>query len=248
MTHFTKSLVRYLTSALPDHPLRPDRRRQRRQSAIVISECAARISIVALVLLATMLARDVHASEPEIVPALAISVENLAGVPSAIKQEGLAGAERIFTKAGVTIVWCEPHCLASELVRPSLLVRLEFVPGMTGPSRTLPGTVLGSATSSREPSMRVFYDDVRTVADQRHVEPGVLTAYVIAHELGHLLLGDHAHTASGLMKYFWDMQDVTHGVAQGTFSFSADEAARIRRALCNFGPLGIASIGDAVKW
>src|SRR5262249_58602472 len=116
-------------------------------------------SMVALVVLAPTLAREVQASEPEMVPALAIGVEDLAGVPLAIKQDGLAGAARIFTKAGVTIVWCEHECLASEPVRPSILVRLEFVPGRTEPSRTLPGTVLGSATSSPVPTMRVFYED-----------------------------------------------------------------------------------------
>jgi len=207
----------------------------------------ARVSIVALVLLATTLARAVHASKPEMVAALAIRVEDLTGVPLAIKQDGLAGAARIFTKAGVTLVWCEHECLASEPVTPSILVRLEFVPGRTEPSRTLPGTVLGSATSSPVPTMRVFYEDVREVADQRQVRPEALTAYVIAHELGHLLLGDHAHTASGLMKYLWDTQDVVHGVAQGAFSFSTDQAARIRRALYNVGPLTIASNSTAVK-
>jgi hypothetical protein len=200
-----------------------------------------RISVVAAILSATMNPRAVRAIEPDVLPAVVIAVENLTGVPLAITQDGLAGAARIFTKVGVTIVWCEPQCLASELVKPSLFVRLEFVPGRTELSSTLPGTVLGSATSSRVLSMRVFYDDVRTVAERRQVRPEVLTAYVIAHELGHLLLGDHAHTASGLMKHLWNSQDVVRGVAQGGFSFSTGEAIRIRRTLYNFRSLGIAS-------
>jgi hypothetical protein len=200
-----------------------------------------RISLVAVILSTTMTPRAVRAIEPDALPAVVIAVEDLAGVPLAITQDGLAGAASIFTKVGVTIVWCKPQCLASELVKPSIFVRLEFVPGRTELSSTLPGTVLGSATSSRVPSMRVFYDDVRAVAERRQVPPEVLTAYVIAHELGHLLLGDHAHTASGLMKYLWDSKDVVHGVAQGAFSFSADQAIRIRRTLCNLGALGIAS-------
>jgi hypothetical protein len=200
-----------------------------------------RISLVAIILSATMTPRAVRAIEPDALPAVVIAVEDLAGVPLAITQDGLAGAARLFTKVGVTIVWCKPQCLASEFVKPSMFVRLEFVPGRTELSSTLPGPVLGSATNSRVLSMRVFYDDVRTVAERRQVPPEVLTAYVIAHELGHLLLGEHAHTATGLMKYLWDGQDVVHGVAQGAFSFSTDEAIRIRRTLNNFGSLGIAS-------
>jgi hypothetical protein len=54
---------------------------------------------------------------------------------------------------------------------------------------------------------------------------------VIAHELGHLLLGPHAHTGLGLMRPVWTRTDVVCGVAQGQFRFSAAEGERIRRRL-----------------
>ena len=59
----------------------------------------------------------------------------------------------------------------------------------------------------------------------------VLFGFVIAYELGHLLLGPHAHTGLGLMRPVWTRTDVVCGVAQGQFRFSAAEGERIRRHL-----------------
>jgi hypothetical protein len=77
----------------------------------------------------------------------------------------------------------------------------------------------------------VFYTHIQYVAEQHGLQPEVLFGYVLAHEIGHLLLGPHAHSAAGLMRAYWDRHDIAHGVAQGTFTFSADEADRIRRVL-----------------
>src|SRR6185369_601492 len=81
------------------------------------------------------------------------------------------------------------------------------------------------------PTISVFYGDVQALAQACGVNSEVLFGFVIAHELGHLLLGPHAHAGLGLMRPVWTRTDVLNGVAQGQFHFSAAEGERIRRRL-----------------
>jgi hypothetical protein len=99
-------------------------------------------------------------------------------------------------------------------------------------SLTATGSVLGSATPLPiVPTISVFYGDVQALAQACGVSSEVLFGFVIAHELGHLLLGPHAHTGLGLMRPVWTRTDVLNGVAQGQFRFSTEEGERIRRRL-----------------
>jgi hypothetical protein len=61
------------------------------------------------------------------------------------------------------------------------------------------------------------------------MDSGVLLGYIIAHELGHLLLGP-GHAPSGIMRATWDMNDL-EAIRQGRLKFSREECARIRKIL-----------------
>jgi hypothetical protein len=126
----------------------------------------------------------------------------------------------------------EPAASVSAPGTAPLVVRMILPLSESGVPRAGPDTVLGSATPLiNAPRVSVFYTHIQYVAEQRHLQPDVLFGYVLAHEIGHLLLGPHAHSASGLMRAHWDRDDMAYGVAQGSFTFSADEADRIRRVL-----------------
>jgi hypothetical protein len=49
----------------------------------------------------------------------------------------------------------------------------------------------------------VFLNRVLAMAQRSGIDPGRLTGRVIAHEIGHLLLGSTAHSPSGLMREVW---------------------------------------------
>jgi hypothetical protein len=51
-------------------------------------------------------------------------------------------------------------------------------------------------------------------------------AYAAAHEVGHLLLGDQAHTPQGLMKASWDNQDFG-AMTQGGLHFSLEQTREL---------------------
>ncbi len=56
----------------------------------------------------------------------------------------------------------------------------------------------------------------------------LVLSYAAAHEVGHLLLGDDAHTPQGLMKADWENEDF-RAMAQNRFHFSAEQARELKR-------------------
>ena len=75
----------------------------------------------------------------------------------------------------------------------------------------------------------VYYEAVQTVAISKEVDLTRLLGYVIAHELGHLLLGP-AHGPYGVMRAVWNVYDL-EAIRQGHLKFSAAQGARMRSVL-----------------
>jgi hypothetical protein len=73
----------------------------------------------------------------------------------------------------------------------------------------------------------VIYERIRQIARRRHVAPGLLLGYVIAHELGHLLLPARSHSSSGLMRPDLDLELA----AMKKLRFTADQVALIQERL-----------------
>jgi hypothetical protein len=190
----------------------------------------ARLPIVGFVWILAAMVLPVRATERVEAPrAIAVRVIDLVGAPLTIRRRALEQAARLFERVDVTIVWDNSHRLTSVPSRP-------FVVDLTlldhADHSLTKGSVLGSATPLPiVPTISVFYHDVEELAQTYGVPSESLFGFVIAHELGHLLLGPHAHAGLGLMRPVWTRTDVVNGVAQGQFRFSAAEGERIRRRL-----------------
>ena len=67
-----------------------------------------------------------------------------------------------------------------------------------------------------------------------------LLGTVIAHEVGHLLLGLHAHSAGGLMKSSWGHEEMRR-ISMGALLFAPDQSslirARVREATRPYAPI-----------
>jgi hypothetical protein len=74
----------------------------------------------------------------------------------------------------------------------------------------------------------VFSDRVGAAASRVGVEPGVLMGLVMAHEVGHLLLGSDYHSETGVMRANWP--DNLLGRTAEQWRFSALEATRMQQA------------------
>lgn len=84
----------------------------------------------------------------------------------------------------------------------------------------------------------VFADRVRDAAARAGASQGALLGRVMAHELGHLLLGSGYHGPGGLMRAHWPDAMLTRNGAE--WQFSVAEAARMQDVLASIA-------GDATQ-
>jgi hypothetical protein len=75
----------------------------------------------------------------------------------------------------------------------------------------------------------VYYDYVAHLArsDDAEFEIPIVLGCVIAHEIGHLLLGSNSHSASGIMQGHWERGQIRHAVT-GTLLFTPEQAKLIQ--------------------
>jgi hypothetical protein len=75
----------------------------------------------------------------------------------------------------------------------------------------------------------VYYDYVAHLArsDNAEFEIPIILGCVIAHEIGHLLLGSNSHSVSGIMQGHWERGQVRQAMT-GTLLFTPEQAKRIQ--------------------
>lgn len=177
---------------------------------------------------------------------LTVRVYNYAAVPGSTLARAEAAAQGIFHKAGIEVEWI--HCPTSRnevdlfpaCRKPSgpWDVVLQIVPQSMEPKSVgsdafglaLPGT-------SSEPSTHayVFFHRAEQAAVESHrssrpVSLPTLMAYVIVHEVGHLLLGPNMHSPHGIMRARWQAKDLQE-MEIGAVGFPSGQAKTLRARL-----------------
>jgi hypothetical protein len=163
-----------------------------------------------------------------------VAVCNLDGVREPIIAKAKAETELVFRSAGVTIVWrvCDTFPTPAELERePWFVVRLRNgkPPLTVGPASL---DVMGKAFVEAHGGgymADAYFQAVQATSAQHRGDSGVLLGFVMAHELGHLLLGA-GHTPDGVMQAAWSQKQMD-ALRQRWLRFTQEGAARIRRAL-----------------
>jgi hypothetical protein len=74
----------------------------------------------------------------------------------------------------------------------------------------------------------VFLRAAQDKASEANVPRLLVLAYAAAHEVGHLLLGNEAHTSRGLMKERWTNDDF-QAMAQGRLHFTSEQVKKLAR-------------------
>jgi hypothetical protein len=74
----------------------------------------------------------------------------------------------------------------------------------------------------------VFGYDTEELANTRGVPVPILLGYVVANELGHLLLGPASHGIIGIMQCPWRPEEMKN-IARGFMMFTPEEAEKMRR-------------------
>jgi hypothetical protein len=75
----------------------------------------------------------------------------------------------------------------------------------------------------------VFVDRIEVMARQARTDRPAMVGRVMAHEIGHLLLGTNAHSKTGLMREIWTLAELTRNRAQD-WLFSNAQSDRLREA------------------
>jgi hypothetical protein len=146
---------------------------------------------------------------------LAVTVYDYSG----IEPQTLEYAERIvsdvYGRAGIEIEWAEPEIIAE----PTRLYVNLLSTEMAGPFSASKETV-GFATPGSL-AANAIYDRICALARGQRLRCGLLLGYVMAHELGHLLLPAHSHSETGLMRANIDVELA----ADKKLRFTSDQAA-----------------------
>ena len=125
-------------------------------------------------------------------------------------------------------MWMEP-----ESVRPSASGPVRLVVSVTAIAPDAKPIVLGYASRSEHRRGSIsfaFFSRVKEFARVHRADLSQVLAYVIAHEIGHLLLSHDSHSHSGIMRAVWKRADMSPA-KQDLMRFSNEQAAYIRRTL-----------------
>ena len=169
-----------------------------------------------------------------------VRIYNYAEVPSKTLASAKREATWILRRAGIGLDWQDCALTANELlenpaceaVKGPTVVSLRILPrtmaerlqaGATAFGITLYPEGTGFATTTN-----VFYERVTLLAALRVSYEAVTLCHVIAHELGHVLLGSGSHSRAGIMHVPWQAKDLRAAALSQLF-FSAREAKRMRK-------------------
>jgi hypothetical protein len=135
-------------------------------------------------------------------------------------------ATSLFKKAGVTIEWRGPKPQASGVRADWLWIEL----GEKTPPDRLPGALAVSypyaGTSKR---ITVFTDRIRSMVNRPDQE-SFLLAYVLVHEITHVIQGVERHSGEGIMKAQWSNLDRANIFTRKLY-FAEDDLIMIRNGL-----------------
>ena len=83
----------------------------------------------------------------------------------------------------------------------------------------------------------VFYAEVELIQQEAGLSAEAILGLVIAHELGHLLLGSNSHATTGIMRANWKKQDLSLA-SKGMLGFTEHQAQQMRVRLESGFPAG----------
>ena len=164
---------------------------------------------------------------------LTVVVTNRAGATAHVVADAERLAGRVFLHAGVSVEWmnCGPGPDASldsrcdgPIPKGGLVVRI--VPH----ARTLSEGIFGVSFVANDTGTYadVFFDPIQQLrALNKEPSLAAILGDVMAHELGHLLLGSNAHSQEGIMKAHWQPTQL-HSVAKGQMQFTPEQASKMR--------------------
>jgi hypothetical protein len=168
------------------------------------------------------------AQNPEDALTVTLHVTNHAAISPKELAAAEAYATAIYRAAGIETVWTETPWALAVTRSPHLRVVI-LSPEMTAKKckgaqlgANLMGTAIDGATEGSGRIAYIFADRIRQAAFQYVAKFDHGLGHVMAHEVGHLLLGGHSHAPAGLMTADW------HPLETHLHTFTPEQAQVIR--------------------
>ena len=169
------------------------------------------------------------ADSPRQNPQLTVFVVERAGASARVLADAERNAARVFHQAGVDVDWINCDQINQESAcgrfsQADLVVRL--VPRALALSDEIFGVAFVENNAGTYAD--VFFDSIRRLREQdREVSLSPILGDVLAHEVGHLLLGTNAHSREGIMQAHWQAGQL-QSVAKGQMRFTGEQASKMR--------------------
>lgn len=172
--------------------------------------------------------------------AVQVRLYDYAGVPAAVLEAAKGQAAEVLGRAGVQLEFVDCRVRAEDPPKNEAcqsaasplnlhlnILDLDMALSMardTGRSRTCLGAALVTAGLPSRAS--VLFHRALELAKSRGVLLAAILGATMAHEIGHLLLKQGAHSAGGIMRAQWGAQEL-QSITHGRLGFTADEASRL---------------------
>ena len=175
---------------------------------------------------------------------VAVQVYDRIGLSPLALQSFVNQTQEIFSEAGLSI-HIDICGGASPCVVRSTFARILILRIMPGRSRKMKNALrspLGQSFADHRGGTyaSLFFETVQQQAADMDVPWLTVLSYAAAHEIGHLLLGDQAHTVLGLMKAQWDKNDFVD-MKQNRLHFIRDQARLLTRCCAS---LSVETVGE----
>ena len=176
---------------------------------------------------------------------ITVMVYNYAALSPDVLADAEWQAATIYERAGIAIKWLDcPLSPGSAALFPACRVStgptklaVRFFRQALASNLTRDEHAYGLAMTPEDGSFaeiaNVFTEETDQLTDQfdatsgANLRSGVLLGFVVAHELGHLLLGSRSHSAFGIMRAKWYSKELKL-IAQHTMTFTPADVAKMR--------------------
>ena len=169
---------------------------------------------------------DVRQSEQQVF----VSVYNDAGVPPLLLHRAEDNAARIFRRAELDVIWMTCSKGSSGESRcPGAIRSSQIYFHIVSESLTLSDNAFGVAFLDSDGVGHyadLFFDPIQKLATSFAPAEAEIMGSVMAHEIGHLLLGSKAHSRAGIMEAHWSAEELKY-IAEGNFAFTRPQCEKM---------------------
>ena len=165
-----------------------------------------------------------------------VFVTDGAAATDSLVVEAERNVTRVFHQAGIELDWVNCGGSADQDARcDGENITGNLVVHIVPRAHTLPPGVFGVSFLAHDAGAYadVFFDPIERLREVRkEISLAEILGYVMAHELGHLLLGSNAHSPDGIMQAHWESEQL-RSVTMGQLRFTPAQAAKMRSRIAS---------------